>query len=297
MNKPYYTRIMKSLSAVALLSCSAIVSCRQNVDSSSVSLTAVPETVSIPHGNLQNLTGNQEIVMKGFSIGRTEVTSAQYADFLNRVGYIEAAPTKLNRKGLRERSGTTLDISTVNDAIRSVFAVEGPDSTIKRTSRRTFIPKPGAEEAAANWVTYFGAVAYCRWLSERTGEAYRLPTSQEWQYAALTSSNVLQGLTTGVWEWCLDAPTDMTNSELSPAMSENHGHDDTRRAVRGGAWVSAPGGGILLDSPSRKADVHSETRVHVLGGITAQYGFRVLKEEPWQPTEDRSQQRKTEADE
>src|SRR5690606_8543992 len=33
-------------------------------------------------------------------------------------------------------------------------------------------------------VSWYEAVAFCRWLSEATGEAITLPTEEQWQYAA-----------------------------------------------------------------------------------------------------------------
>ncbi|MFW5692304.1 MAG: SUMF1/EgtB/PvdO family nonheme iron enzyme [Chloroflexota bacterium] len=119
-------------------------------------------------------------------------------------------------------------------------------------------------------VCWYEAMAYCRWVSHRTGLEITLPTEQQWQRAAqgddqrgypwgtrfdkarcnsresgrLETCSVkmysngqspfdVRGMAGNVWEWCLNTESKKTR-QPQPSSPDEH----LPRAVRGGSYMS-----------------------------------------------------------
>jgi hypothetical protein len=191
-----------------------------------------------------DIPGNRGKKWKGkpYKIGKYPVTNAQFKLFLDAGGYEERR--WWTEAGWAQRQkGVWTEPSSWRD---SEFN--------------------GAEQPVVG-VSWYEAVAYCLWLSERTGETIMLPTEAQWQYAAqgddgraypwgndwdasrcnnnvdikgiLKTTPVLQyegkgdspfgvvDMAGNVWEWCLTA--------RESGSDDVNGTDN--RVMRGGSWV------------------------------------------------------------
>jgi formylglycine-generating enzyme required for sulfatase activity len=111
-----------------------------------------------------------------FNIGKYLVTAGEFCHFLNERGnadYRYMYEDEKRQADLRKRyPGAEHSSENVHC---SVF---------RDPASGKYMPRGGLRYAPADQVTWFGAVEYCKWLSERTGKIYRLPSRAEWEYAA-----------------------------------------------------------------------------------------------------------------
>ena len=101
-----------------------------------------------------------------FAVGKYEVTRGEFARFVSETGY-EVAD---NRCWLEPTTGWSIEHSWRNPGFTQT------------------------DDHPVVCVTWFDAKAYIEWLSEKTGDEYRLLTESEWEYVA-------RGGTTTPWFW------------------------------------------------------------------------------------------------
>jgi formylglycine-generating enzyme required for sulfatase activity len=226
------------------------------------------EWIEIPGGRVKVKDVKKSFTVKRFRIARYPVTNAQFEAFIN------AEDGYQNLQWWAE--------------IRQSKAPEPPEWKEANSPREK--------------LSWFEAVAFCRWLSQRTGSKIRLPTEWEWQQAAIggdptrdypwpgewdathcnssesrlsratavgiypsgaTKQGVLD-MAGNVWEWCLNKYED-SGMPTSLRIDKSNSH----RVIRGGSWNDFPGD--LLVSAR-----YSYSAVYRLNYV----GFRLVQDIP-----------------
>ncbi len=164
-------------------------------------VSAQPVMVSLPGGTFQmgdhagyvdpshpsDEVPIHEVRISPFLIGKTDVTVQQYRDFL---------ASALAQGTIRVSSGTVY-LAGGNDAL--FFTRQADPYSRIGWDGTSFTVLDGRGDHPVTSVLWFGAVAYCNWLSlsegrtpcydttawtcDFTKDGYRLPTEAEWEYA------------------------------------------------------------------------------------------------------------------
>ena len=120
-----------------------------------------PEMVVVPAGSFtmgapEDNSQREVTIASPFAIGKFEVTRDQFDAFVKDSGYDAGSSCETFEEDLvRQRSS--------------------------RSFRNPGFSQSGNEHVAC--VNWDDAQAYATWLSQKTGQAYRLPTDSEWEYA------------------------------------------------------------------------------------------------------------------
>jgi len=102
-----------------------------------------------------------KVYLDAYYIGKYKVTNKEYSKFIHAGGYDESSYWSGESLG---QFGTEPELWNIKEHFGGGL--------------------PGNDNYPVVGISWFEAQAYCRWLSQKTGNIYRLPTEAEWEKAA-----------------------------------------------------------------------------------------------------------------
>jgi formylglycine-generating enzyme required for sulfatase activity len=210
---PFY--ILKVLFSTVLMS--ALGGCEDNPSH----VVAKPDTLNGLQFFRFQFKEHKETIL----FAKREISCGEFCEFLNAVAY-QQEPFVVRHFQPQYRQS-----SPESSNYESIYLVEHRESNVTRSTGR-FIPKGVASEPI-NCVTFFGAQAYCEWLSSRLGKKVALPSDKIWLACAKIAQRhnlPLEGCPGGVWEWCSDIVCPKDNSMPTKAVVRGGEYFSRRRA-------------------------------------------------------------------
>ena len=129
------------------------------------------------------LPSHEVEITKAFYLGKHELTVGQFRQFLKESGYVP--------ESIRDKTGGY-----------GYNKDYDPETTVKKDAFEGRDPKyswenpgfPQTERDPVTNITWNDAVYLAKWLSEKEGKHYRLPTEAEWEYSCLANTKTRFGV-------------------------------------------------------------------------------------------------------
>lgn len=230
------------------------------------------------HGDFDEVPAHKVTLSHGFGIGVSQVTAEEFRQFdptyrLGRGRFVKAVENEPAGKG------------------------GGPDAAIGRNGGNPAVAEFPAYAAGVSWNQ---AMAYCAWLTKKTGKPYRLPTEAEWEFVArggasgyvtpkgtdVANGFGVKNMGAGRPEWVMDWYGPYAAGAVVDPVGPESGYT---KVVRGGGLDyrhAKPGQVVPAEAPYFSRAANRASMAPAFAAWDGNIGFRVVQAEmpatkPW----------------